>query len=559
MIKKLKNLPLPGAKFEYKDWKQTTFDYIDYVTNPSNTYHSAFNEIDGYIENTRTRKIGRFLPSANIDVYFKKSGNLAFGLPSYIGSKVEDDDIGEGINILGLVLSGSLVGIDMSNYKNFDFLKGIVHFFESSKERVILNGWKGGFSGKSFWYDLLPGVLFTGIVGANKNCPKYLEDILLENARNWYQVVVDLGGEKANFKYKGYSIINKVAIEDLKHPEEEAAAGIAYILYFAYTLCKKENFGDKNDLENFRNGAIWAMNYLNNLENTPLYEELVYFAPYVAARMNKEFDLKYDIKKLINFSLHGDSYSRPGWGLIDTIWGDVYSSGLLGSITDGDGYAFTMNTFDAALGFIPLLRYDQKYLNDIARWIYCASVSAQYFYPDKHKFSGNWVDSNGVKLFRGDCQSSIWIGENDTRGNFIAYEGLRRHRRIVSYDENKNRISNIEYFENNASASGDAYTFNWFGHTDYGLYGSSHVGIFGSIIHDTNCHGVIMVNVSKLDFFAEDTFEDYLLINYTDQDALVRVSKKYINLLNDENIPLIDGLFIRIKKEETLLIREREE
>ncbi|HBK68342.1 MAG TPA: hypothetical protein DDZ91_06855, partial [Firmicutes bacterium] len=61
----------------------------------------------------------------------------------------------------------------------------------------------------------------------------------------------------------------------------------------------------------------------------------------------------YDLDKAISRVFDGNSVPRGGWGSLVGKWGDYEINGLFGSITDGGGYAFSMNTFAAAGAFAP--------------------------------------------------------------------------------------------------------------------------------------------------------------------------------------------------------------
>ena len=58
----------------------------------------------------------------------------------------------------------------------------------------------------------------------------------------------------------------------------------------------------------------------------------------------------YDVAKLLDWVFDGckSPAGRTGWGIIVGKWGDYDVSGLQGSITDGGGYAFLMNSIKPA-------------------------------------------------------------------------------------------------------------------------------------------------------------------------------------------------------------------
>ncbi|MDR2822678.1 MAG: hypothetical protein LBV58_03915 [Acholeplasmatales bacterium] len=502
--KKMDELQLP-TEYNYKDWKQTTIDYLNYVLNDNNEYIGYNGDSTN---DYRKKKIGRFNDSANMSDFFGSTSRLAYGLPSYIGHQLGDSELGEGINVLAAIASAGLVGLDLTNYNasgtvgSFNYVKTAVQFYQASGEKVILNGDKGAKTGKTFWYELLPGVLFAMIADLYPS-ETYLQEILTENARNWYQAVQGMGGASADFNHLSYNISLDITV-DGAWSEPDAAAGIAYILYAAYNLNLKlgsSSYANETEISNFRNGAIWSMNYLEKINFSPFYEVLTFLAPYLAARLNSEQSTNYNVSKMLNWTLDGSSEVRSGWGMITENWGSKYTNGLMGSLTDGGGYAFSMNTFDAMLGFAPMLKYDTRFAETISKWILCVSESAKNFYPSSYPVSGVVNDYNGKSVYNGIYQSGKWIEEDSPLGDFIAYEGLRKRRRYVVYNSNGTRDT---LFDSSISpyASGDSYTFNWGGHTDYGLYGSSHVGFFGGVIGETNVEKILEIDLNALDFFS---------------------------------------------------------
>lgn len=483
------------SNYNYKDWQQTTIDYINYVLDENNIYD----------ENGTSKKIARYSSASNVDAYFNESGNKVWSIPSYIGMG-DDTRFGEGINVIGAVMSASLVGLDMTNYEvngvKRNYVKGVVEYYQANNgENVVLNNGSGSRMGNTFWYEILPGVLFS-IIAAQYPSETYLADIISEQARQWLKVVKGLGGASADFNHTAFNLQTMEAYDNGKWSEPDAAAGIAYILYTAYAMNKLENnntYATNDEIEEFKTGAVWCMNFLERINYSPFYEVLTFLAPYLAARMNAELGTNYNVSKMLNWTLDGSSAVRSGWGMITDNWGSYYTSGLMGSLTDGEGYAFAMNTFDAMMGFAPMVKYDTRFASDISKWILCVSQSAQSYYPKNYKVEGQTNNYNGNLVYNGVNQSGKWIAQDSAEASFIAYEGLRKYQKSVVY-ENGNRTTKVN---KNISpyASGDAFTYNWGGETDYGLYGSSHVGLFGATIKETNVKMILQTDLNALDTF----------------------------------------------------------
>jgi hypothetical protein len=202
--------------------------------------------------------------------------------------------------------------------------------------------------------------------------------------------------------------------------------------------------------------------------------------------MNGELGRKYDVHKLLTWCFE-ESKARPGWGTIAEDWGGYSCHGLVGSITDGGGYAFAMNTFASAGALVPLVRYDDRYATAIGRWMLNASNSARLFYrdalSDDHQSTSFWKDDGGV----------------------IAYEGLRK-----------------EWKGRSPYATGDSIRLGW-GPTDLAVYGASYVGFFGGIVSSTNVEMILQLDCLATDFFHGRAYPTYLYYNPYDVPKEVQI------------------------------------
>jgi hypothetical protein len=184
-------------------------------------------------------------------------------------------------------------------------------------------------------------------------------------------------------------------------------------------------------------------------------------------------------------------------------WGGCDCDGLVGSVTDCDGYAFTMNTFAMSGALVPLVRYDQRFARAVGKWMLNAANAARLFYPDE---------------LPADHQSCPgWQGDNR---HAVAYEGLR----------NKLVYNGTSY--PTPYASGDPIRYKWGPPTDFGIYGSSHVGFFGGIVAKTNDPAILQLDCLKTDFFHKPAYPTYLYYNPHPHAAgvTVDVGKKPIDL-----------------------------
>lgn len=374
------NVPRP---FALRDWRQVTRDYLDFVF-----------DFD---------KRGSHLPL----VRWEDKSKTMIWMPAYVGSK----DGTESINYLAAIVSGSLVGLDMRTYYGHDWVAMGTNFY-SPADGIFLDRPKGQ-SGTSFWYDVLPNVLFCQLTDLYPD-EAGLQERLLSVAERWYRACVALGGRVnppalPNFDHTGFNLRTMQPFDNGERIEPEGGAGIAWLEYMAWQKSKDPRF---------LAAADWSVRALERkpLEANPLYEVLLPYAALTAARMNAELGRDYDVSKLVNwcFDPRPRPQARPNWGVITGTWNGLDVDGLVGSATDGGGYAFAMNTFQYAGTLAPMARYDPRYAHDIGKWILNLASAARLFYSNAHD---------------ADHQSShAWSATYDPE-SVIAYEGLRRWKR----------------------------------------------------------------------------------------------------------------------------------
>jgi hypothetical protein len=381
-ITRTQSMPSLPHPFVMRDWSQVTREYIDLVF--------SFD-----LE-------GKHLPL----IKWLSDEHKMVSFPSYVGGPRD----AEAINFLGAIVSGSLVDLDMQNHHGQDWVALSKNFFNSD-EGVYINR-LGDDSGSSFWYDLLPNVLayqINALYPGDLDRDKQARFI----AEGWQKVSVALGGKTdpvslPNFDHTGFNLRTMQPMEK-GWIEPEAAAGIAWLEYMAWVKFKDPKFLTTAD---------WAIRSLEErpLEHSALYEVLLPYGALVAARMNAETGSDYDVAKLVNdcFEARAHPQARPGWGVISDRWQGMDVHGLVGSTTDGQGYAFAMNSFQWAGALVPLARYDTRYAHDIGKWVLNLANASRLFYPDSHDAEHQ--------------SSSDWATAYDPK-SVIAYEGIRKWKR----------------------------------------------------------------------------------------------------------------------------------
>lgn len=382
-ISRVKPMPNSPQPFAMRDWQQVTRSYLDFVFD--------FDER------------GPHLPL----VRWEDTSKTMIWMPAYVGNK----DGPEAINYLAAVVSGSLVGLNMRTYHGHDWVAIATNFYNPA-DGVFLD-WPKGHSGDSFWYDVLPNVLGFQLTELYPDDP-VANRRLLGIAERWYQACVALGGSTnppalPNFDHTGFNLRMMKPFDNGERIEPEGGAGIAWLEYMAWR---------QSEDPRFLAAADWSIRALESkpIEASPLYEVLLPYAVLTAARMNAELGRSYDVTKLVNwcFDPRPGPQARPNWGVITGTWNGLDVDGLVGSATDGGGYAFAMNTFQYAGTLAPLARYDSRYAHDVGKWILNLANAARLFYANAHD---------------AEHQSShAWASSYD-RQSVIAYEGLRKWKR----------------------------------------------------------------------------------------------------------------------------------
>jgi hypothetical protein len=382
-ISRVASMPNSPEPFAMRDWEQVTRNYLDFVF-----------DFD---------QRGPHLPL----VRWKDSSKTMIWMPAYVGNK----DGPESINYLAAIISGSLVGINMRAYHGHDWVTMATNFY-SPADGIFLD-WTKGRSGSSFWYDVLPNVLFFQLSELNPD-GAVTGPRMQSIAERWYQASVALGGSTnpealPNFDHTGFDLRTMEPFDNGERIEPEGGAGIAWLEYMAWRQSKDPRF---------LAAADWSIRALERkpVEANPLYEVLLPYAALTAARMNAELGRNYDVAKLANwcFDPGPSPQARPNWGVITGSWNGLDVDGLVGSATDGGGYAFAMNSFQYAGTLAPLARYDSRYAHDLGKWILNLANAARLFYANAHD---------------AEHQSSHdWASTYDPQ-SVIAYEGLRKWKR----------------------------------------------------------------------------------------------------------------------------------
>lgn len=485
-IDQMPNLPEP---YKILDWRKKALDF------------------DAYVFNFDTRICGN--PVIWLDSAQRNIPQTTFGLYTAVndsrqGPKNNNGEFHESLNSLAALLGGGLVGIDKTSQNGYNYVKMVQNYFNSD------NGWNivmnntcpevallGGGYGRDWWYDVFPNVLyyavcdvFPGVSGADS-----IQHVIAEQFCKADSV---LNGNY-DYSYFDYSqmkgMVNNIPLQ------QDAAGGHAYVLYAAY-----KKFGDPRYLQHAKS----ALEALLSQKESRFYEILLPMSAIVASRLNAEEETQYDVKKILDWTFDGcqNPNGRYGWGVMAGRWGDYDVSGLQGSILDGGGYAFFMNSVKLTWPLVPMVKYEPQFATAIGKWMLNNVNACRLFYPGEIDDEHQWLPE--------------MKGLTD---NNIAYEGLRK---TDCYG--KESLKGIEPV---ALGDGPNWTPANPAESMFSLYSTSPVGILGAMVSETSESGILRINCNTTDFYSERPYPVYLYYN-------PHAENKVIDYYSEEKVDLFD-------------------
>ena len=352
----------------------------------------------------QTRK-GEFLPLLWMDRTKRVNPTDGFALPTYVGDlrQTPQTNLHEAITGMAACLGATLAGIDKSAWVPML----VTHFHEKNGIGLYLN--QVGTRGDSFWYDLLPSLLFGHLYGHYPDAPGFRRQFL-STAETWLRITDELNDD---FDHTGYDFIDRKPV-DRGWSEADVAAGLACLHYLAWNRT-----ADKRFLE----AAQRCLRWMDRRVVNPYYESLAPYGAYASARSNAERGTGHQTAKFVEWTLKGDNPRK--WGAILEEWNGTPAHGLIGSVYPEYEYAFAMNTFQAAGVLAPIARYDDRLARDLAKWILNLAANSRFFYPDawppEHQSSFDWARRHDPAF----C---------------IPYEGIRKQGTTRRYPEEDHMI-----------------------------------------------------------------------------------------------------------------------
>lgn len=465
-IEMMSNSPQP---YKIIDWKKKSRDYDAYVFSFETDMPAG--------------------PMIWLDSARRNVPQVTFGLYTAIkdvrqGPQHNNGEFHESLNSLAAILGAGLMGIDKTNQDGRNYVKMTQNYFNSDNGwNIVMNNTSaevallGGGYGRDWWYDVFPNLLyyavcdvFPGVEGA--------DSIQRSIAEQFSKADSVLAG---NYDYSYFDYAQLKGMVNQIPFQQDAAGGHGYVLYAAY-----QKYKDPRYLK-YAKSSIAA---LNNQKESRFYEILLPMGIYTAARLNAEQGTRYDVEKMMNWVFEGckNPTARNGWGVIVGKWGEYDVSGLQGSIIDGGGYAFLMNSMKMAWPLVPMVKYEPRFARAVGKWMLNNVNAARLFFPDEIPDANQWLPEL-----------------KDYTRSLVAYEGLRYS---DMYD--KPALRGVH-----PVALGDGP--NW--HPDnpkesmFSLYSTSPVGILGAMADTTDVRMILRLDCNVTDFYTHRPYPVYLYYN----------------------------------------------
>ena len=468
-INRVDSMPDIPETYKMLDWKQKAKTYDQFIFDWNNK--SAVGPLI-WLDDSRR----------NVD-------QTTFGLYTAIkdirqGKNANNGEFHESLNSLAAILGAGLVGIDKTNQDGYNYVKMVQNYFNSDNGwNIIMNNTNpsvamlGGGYGRDWWYDVLPNALYYAVCDVFPGADG-AEKIQRSIAEQFVKADSVLNG---NYDYSYFDYAQMKGMVNNIPLQQDAAGGHAYVL-----LCAYHKFGDPRYLQHSKS----AIEALLSQKESRFYEALLPLGVYTAAYLNATEGTNYDVHKLLDWVFDGckSPDGRTGWGIIVGKWGDYDVSGLQGSILDGGGYAFLMNSIKPAWPFIPMVKYQPQYAKAIGKWMLNDASACRLFYPgdidEKHQ----------------------WAPElRDITYDNVSYEGLRK-----TDDYGKESLKGVT-----PVAIGDGPKWIEGNPTEsmFSVYSSSPVGILGAIVNKTDVEGILQLDCNATDFYVEKPYPVYLYYN----------------------------------------------
>lgn len=494
-VELMANFPEP---YKMLDWKQKALDFESYAFDFNSTLPAG---PVIWIDNAQ-----RNFPQPTFGLYTAMADDRQ-------GPDRNNGEFHESLNTLHALISAGLMGIDKTTSpEGYNYVKMVQNYFNKD------NGWNivmnntcpdvallGGGYGRDWWYDVYPNLLyyavcelFPGVEGADE-----IQHTVAEQFAKADEVL------DGNYDYSYFDYSQMKGMVNWIPFQQDAAGGHGWVLLAAY-----EKFGDERYLERAKS-AIAA---LDSQKESRFYEILLPMGIYTAARLNAQYGCNYDLGKMFSWVFDGCTNpvnSRTGWGITAGKWGEYEISGLQGSLTDGGGFAFFMNSVDVAWPFVPVVKYQPQYARAIGKWMLNLANNSRLFFPDQ------LPDEN-------QCLP----GQQSYTNSIVGYEGLRFENILSTKNEKYAAVP--EGVHPVALGDGPLWYPTNPKESMFSLYSTSACGILGAIVNTTDIEGILKLDCNATDFYSERPYNVSLMYNPFGS------SKKVLYELSSDKTDLFD-------------------
>ena len=472
------------------------------------------------------------------------NGSIA-SMPSYLGGGI--DGAGEALAVVGTVYGSAVIGKRSSDFivpaefiTTFADPNGIVWNNPPGLAPVTVS---------TFWYGLMNSFMMYSSLDLLKLDIRH--EMLAAAAKQWSAAVEVMGG---SFNHTGFDFGKMQPFDNGQWTEADAAASVALLgVWAAHDAGRSQPRAQADPTARADALALadTALRFLERQTKSPLYECVMPQGVLAAARMNALAGAnKYNVSQMLEFALSdGDNQYRSGWGMLGagTRWGGRDVGGLIGSLTDGGGYAFLGNGLWSLAALSPVPRYAPQFSRAIAKWTYllriiymrylCVEFACKFLCIYRiYIIRSRYNLANAARYFYGDTPAVLDRQSNPADHwdslNVVGYEGLRK----CDFNRTAGKCLHGDAF-------GPFATGDWceaLNCTDVGwscsddgtpcsqrsdrvLYGGGALGVLGGVVAPTNESAVLRIDVLATDVYAADSAPLYLYYNPTNSTVWVAV------------------------------------
>jgi hypothetical protein len=498
-VERMPSIPRP---FKMRDWRQVAKD------------------LDAYLFDLEAR--GPYLPLVWIDKTDVNFNEDTFGLYMTVddpraGPKENKGQIHDALCDMPAVIGATLVGIDKSNQHGRNWASMCKAFFGKASGQNVFMTFERDFSykvgnalGIDFWVDTLPSMFFAQLVDQYPHEPHFKE-LMRISADQFCKAVTVLKDNPQGFHHQSFNFATMKPYDgtgNMRWLEPESSAAFGWLEYMSYV-----KFRDPKYLQ----AAVWAMDALNAETDNPHYACILPFGAYLAARMNAEQGKSYDTPRILNWCFEGGHICIGG--VSAARWGEYDVSGL---VTMSDSRPYLFETFQLASALVPMARYDPRLARAVGKWMLNAANNARLFYPEE--LPDNYQVAPELKA---------------VSRNLVSYEVLLgRGAKLLTPTETallnlRNGVPFVaarDTWDTWSPVTGEKYVFPQV--SNFSVYSSTSVGIFGAIISRTSDEKVLQLDCLKTDFFHAPAYPTHLYFNpyHEDREIEIQIGSKPVDL-----------------------------